>query len=62
MNSDSVLKTLNRMQNDQRIPHDFRREIPVIIRHIKMQDDEINKIRDDISHWEDPDGDPPTAA
>lgn len=61
MNSDPVIRTLNRMMNDQTVPHKWRTEAQVIKKHIEMQDDEIAKIRDDISHWNNPDDDKPAA-
>ena len=62
MNSDPILRELNRMANDQTLKHQYRMIVQQTMQHIRMQDDEINKIRDDISDWRDPDGDPPAAA
>lgn len=62
MNSDSVIRTLNRMMNDQVVPHRHRTELVNVIQHIRMQDQEIAKIRDDVSHWSNPDDTPPAAA
>lgn len=61
MNSDAVIKTINRMMNDQLVPHRHRQELANIKRHIEMQDAEIAKIREDVSHWSDPDDDKPAA-
>lgn len=62
MNSDPILRELNRIANDQTVKHMYRNTIVAAMNHIRHQDAEIDKIRDDVSQWEDPDGNPPPAA
>ena len=62
MNSDPVLRELRRLANDQRLTHTQRQIAVQAIQHIRLQDDELQKLRDDVSEWEDPDGNPPAAA
>jgi hypothetical protein len=62
MNSDVIIRQLNRLANDQQVGHANRQIAQQAIQHIKLQDEEINKIRDDVSQWEDPDAKPPPDA
>lgn len=63
MNSDNILRNLNRLVNDQTLTHNQRNIASLAMQHIRRQDDDIAKIREDVSHWRDPDDDtPPEAA
>ena len=54
MNSDAILQQLNRLMNNQLLTGAHRNIILAAIQHIRKQDEEINKIRDDVSNWQMP--------
>lgn len=62
MNSDAILRELNRLVNSRNLTGQQRNIVTHTIQHVRLQDEEINKIRRDITGWEDPDDDPPAAA
>jgi hypothetical protein len=64
MNSDAILRELNRLTNDQTLTHQQRMIASQAMTHIRMQDKDLAKVREDVSQWRAPDGDdtPPAAA
>ena len=59
MNSNTVLKLLNRLVNDRSLSGSQRSVIQQTMQHIKLQDQELDKIREDVSNWRNPDDDTP---
>jgi len=53
MNSDDIIRRLNRMVNDPKLSPKLRNEIAEAIRHIKKQDDEMLELKEDITDWGD---------
>jgi hypothetical protein len=59
MNSDNILKLLNRLANSRSLSGSQRSVIQQAMQHIKLQDQGLDKIREDVSHWRNPDDDAP---
>jgi len=57
MNSHEILKRLNMMVNDRRIPSRTRQELRQVIVHIKLQGEELQTLKDDITDMTIPDED-----
>lgn len=51
MNSDAILRELNRLANDNTLTSRQRSIITQAMAHIRKQDDDVSEIRDDISKW-----------
>jgi hypothetical protein len=49
MNSDNIYRLLNRMLNDQLMPHRHRRDLQTVVQHIRHQDREISELKEDIT-------------
>ena len=49
MNSDEKLRQLNRLVNDRELSHRSRNIVHSTIQHIKMQDQELLKFKEDIT-------------
>jgi hypothetical protein len=52
MNSDDIIRRLNRLLNDKQLAGRTRAEVWQIIRHVKKQDEEMAKLRNDVTQVE----------
>ena len=49
MNSDNIIRQLNRMITEPRIAPRWRAELSQVVAHIKLQDREIAELKEDIT-------------
>ena len=51
MNSDAILRELNRLANDTTLTSRQRSIITQTMQHIRKQDEDVEELRDDVSKW-----------